>query len=146
MSFSPAIDVLRKSSNPGIPFNAVSSDIPISRSISSGLAPGFCVNTSTNGGVGSGYASTFKFNAACTPIPTSATAPRMTRSRLCKLQLMIARIMSKPQAGGPEHCNRQSTQVVKIQQHNQATTNTAAWFALWIITAKSRPYSRTHSI
>ena len=55
--------MLRRSSSPGIPFSAVSSGMPISRSISSGLAPGFCVITSTSGGVGSGYASTFRFSA-----------------------------------------------------------------------------------
>ena len=54
MSFSPAIDVLRRWSSPGIPFKAISIGMPIRRSISSGLAPGFCVMTSTSGGVGSG--------------------------------------------------------------------------------------------
>ncbi len=48
------MEVLRMSSSPGMPFSAVSSGMPISRSISSGLAPAFWVMTSTSGGVGSG--------------------------------------------------------------------------------------------
>ena len=50
----PAIDVLRRYSSPGMPLSAVSTGTPTSRSISSGLAPGFWVMTSTSGGVGSG--------------------------------------------------------------------------------------------
>ena len=54
MSLSPASEMLRKYFSPGIPFKAVSIGIEIKRSISSGLAPGFWVMTSTSGGVGSG--------------------------------------------------------------------------------------------
>ena len=54
MSFSPASDVLRMYFKPRMPLSAVSIGMPTSRSISSGLAPGFCVITSTSGGVGSG--------------------------------------------------------------------------------------------
>ncbi len=54
MSLSPAMVVLRRRWRPGMPFKAISMGIVINRSISSGLAPGFWVITSTKGGVGSG--------------------------------------------------------------------------------------------
>ena len=49
--------------------------MPISRSISSGLAPGFWVITSTSGGVGSGYASTFRLSAEWMPSDDQADRP-----------------------------------------------------------------------
>ena len=76
-----------------MPLRAISIGIVINRSISSGLAPGFCVITSTNGGVGSGYASTLRWYAEYRPMAISITVPRSTISRLCKLQVMIARTM-----------------------------------------------------
>src|SRR4051794_24091231 len=102
MSLRPAIEVLRRSSSPGMPLSAVSRGIVTSRSISSGLAPGFCEMISTSGGVGSGYASTFRLSAEWTPAPIRAMMPRMTIRRFLRLHEMIAWTMEGHSSLGEE--------------------------------------------
>ena len=78
----------------GRPLSAAAIGCEMSRSTTSGPAPGSAVTMKTEGKLMSGSSSWLRLNVAKTPAPIIRTATRMTTGRLVRHQRMIARTVS----------------------------------------------------